>query len=267
MSLAVGQELIPAVPPLITTFTDIIKAFGTLSPEMRKWIVIAGGVAAVVGPLLVGFAAIAGAIGTLAPILITVGGALDTVLSIGGTAIAAIGYVIYANWDAIKSVLSSGVAWIKSAFSSLPAQLRQIGTMMMQGLLLAINPLALGVKLIAMAKNGITVFKNYLGIKSPSRLMMQMGDHVATGLGHGIDGAAGGPQRAMGRLAGGISGASARQLAPAAQPAPVTQGGSTFVFKISQQPGEDGEALARRVAKMVDQAQKQRKLRSYQDDY
>ena len=283
MSLIVGTQLIPALTPLIQTFTQIIQGFATLSPETRKWIVIIGGIAAVAGPILVGVASIAGAIATLAPILAGAGAGVAMFVGVWLPLAAVIGYAayqIYSNWDgisgwfsakwqAISGAFSTGVAAVKGVISALPAFLTNIGKMMMDGLLLAINPLALGVKLIQMAKNGITAFKAYLGIKSPSRLMMEMGGHVATGLGMGLDQGRGQPVRAMGRMAGAVAGAGAMALAPAA--AAPARAAATQMSKVEihvhQQPGEDANALAERVARLVEQAQRGKGLRSFEDGF
>ena len=287
LSLAIGTELVPALTPAIKMFTGMIKSFSGLSPETRKWIVIAGGAAAVLGPILVGVASVAGAIATLAPILVTVGGVFTAALPIIGgamagivgavtlpvaliaAAIAGLGYLVYANWDRIKGAFAAGVAAVKGVVSALPGWLTNIGKMMMNGLLLAINPAALAIKLIQMAKNGITAFKNYLGIKSPSRLMMEMGGHVASGLGMGLDQGKRQPVRAMGRMAGAVAGAGAMALAPAAGAAPAAAAVQTSKVEIHvhQQPGEDANALAERVARLVEQAQRGKTLRSFGDQF
>lgn len=287
MSLIVGSQLVPALTPLIQTFTQIIQKFATLSPETRKWIVIIGGAAAVLGPVLVGVASIASAIATLGPIIVGIGGFFTAALPIIGGALAAIvgaitwpviligaaiaglGYMVYANWEKIKGWFNAGVAGVKSVLNALPAWLTSIGGSMMQGLLMAINPAALAIKLIQMAKNGITAFKAYLGIKSPSRLMMEMGGHVATGLGMGLEQGKGQPVRAMGRMAGAVAGAGAMALAPAANAAPAAAAAQMGKIEIHvhQQPGEDAQALAERVARLVEQAQRGKSLRSYGDEF
>lgn len=289
LSLVVGTDLIPALTPAIQTFTDLAKSFSSLSPETRKWLVILGAGAAIVGPILVGVAGMAAGLAALAPIvagiasafsvaLPIIGGAMAAIVgTIGlpviliGAAIAGLSYLIYANWDKIKAAFTAGWNWCKSVLSAAPTWLTGIGKMMMNGLLLAINPFALAAKLISMAKNGITAFKNYLGIKSPSRLMMQMGGHITSGLGMGIEGGRGGPVRAMGRMAGAVAGAGALSLSPVMARAPVAGGAAMaatapVMINIYQQPGEDAQSLAERVAQLVERAQRSKSLRSFGDD-
>jgi TP901 family phage tail tape measure protein len=190
------------------------------------------------------------------------------VLAVGGAA-----YLIYTHWDKISAAFTSGVAWVKGAIGGLPDWMRNIGSMMMQGLLLAINPMALGAKLINMAKYGITAFKNYLGIKSPSRVFMALGGHVAGGLERGIDGGRGGPARAARRMAVGVLAAGAMATAPAgaagrgagSNGGPASAGDS-YHFHIKQLPGEDAEELADRIIERIEKKQQRKRRREFEDD-
>ncbi|MFD2578792.1 hypothetical protein ACFSTD_09755 [Novosphingobium colocasiae] len=151
----------------------------------------------------------------------------------------------------------------------MPGWLKNIGAMMMQGMLLAINPMALAWKLIEVARNGVSAFRKYLGINSPSRVFMALGGHVAGGLERGIDGNRHGPARAVGRMAAGVMAAGAISLSPMqAAAGPIGSGrggGDTYIFKIYQQPGEDGEALARRTADLIDRMKARKARGSYED--
>ena len=150
--------------------------------------------------------------------------------------------------------------------------MRNIGSMMMQGLLLAINPAALAQKLIGMAKYGVQQFKAYLGIKSPSRVFMALGGHVAGGLERGIDGNRRGPANAARRLAVGVAAAGSLALSPAsaarrpgAGDAPPPSG-DTYHFHIKQLPGEDAQALAERVMEEIRKANERKRRRGFEDD-
>lgn len=286
--LVIGTDLIPAITPAIQTFTDLIKSFSGLSPETRKWLVILGAGAAIIGPILVGVAGMASGIAALAPIVASIAGAFSAALpiiggvmaaivgAIGwpviliGAAIAGLAALIYANWDAIKSAFATGWQAVKTTLSAAPEWLKNLGQMMMSGLLSMIDPFGLRNRLLEVAKNGIAGFKNFFGIKSPSRLMMQMGDHMNAGLRIGLDQGRGAPVRAMGRMAGAVAGAGALALSPAAArpaasatPQPV----SKVEIHVHQQPGEDANALAERVARLVEQAQRGKALRSFGDTF
>ena len=105
-------------------------------------------------------------------------------------------------------------------------------------------------------------FKNFFGIKSPSRLMFAMGGHIATGLGNGIDAHAHRPLRAMERM-------QRTMLAPMAPAGGGNRnrGGDKVEIHVHQRAGEDGHALARRVAAIIDRRDRGDRLRSYQDDF
>jgi len=191
-----------------------------------------------------------------------------------GVAIGVVAYLVYTHWDKIKAAFSAGWNWIKSTLSGAGEWMKGIGRAMMDGLLLMLDPARLAGKLLSVAKSGITAFKNYFGIKSPSRLFMQMGGHMTEGLARGIDRGGGRPLGAMGRLATGVAGAGALALsgpamagsglssrsAPAAAPLHVE-------IHIHQQPGEDARALARRVAAEFEQIQRTNRRASFQDDF
>jgi len=283
LMVVVGRDLIPAILPALETFTSLIQSFSSLGPETRKWIILIAAGAAAFGPIIAAVAGVATAIGTLAPLLAGSGAAVAMFAGVWLPLIAIVAYAAYqiythwdeivafvsSGWDTIKGWFNSGVAAVKTALGGLPGWLTGIGKAMMDGLLLAINPLALANKLLMVAKTGIAAFKNYLGIKSPSRLMMQMGDHMNAGLRLGLDQGRGQPVRAMGRMAGAVAGAGAMALSPAAaRPAAAAtqQAVSKVEIHVHQQPGEDANALAERVARLVEQAQRGKALRSFGDD-
>jgi len=128
------------------------------------------------------------------------------------------GYMIYKHWDTIKTGFRAGIAWIKQTLTGVAGWMKSVGKMMMDGLLLALNPIKLAKKLVAIAKSGITAFKNFFGIQSPSRLMMGMGLYITDGLAGGIDRGKGSPIRAARSMAAGVAGASMTSAALAMTP-------------------------------------------------
>ena len=67
--IAVGQEIIPVVLPMIQALAEwigkIVRVFGDLPGPIKTGIVIIGGLAAALGPLIIAAGAVASAIGTL----------------------------------------------------------------------------------------------------------------------------------------------------------------------------------------------------------
>jgi hypothetical protein len=183
-------------------------------------------------------------------------------------------------WNGVKSAAATGFQW----FAALPGKFGALGKAIITGLISALSPTALAARLIAIAKSGITAFKNFFGIKSPSRLFMAMGGHMTAGLAQGIDQGGRRPLRAIGRLASGVAGAGALSLAAPAQasaggtfnPTPLAraaqaqrpaQAAAPITIQIYQQPGEDAEALAERVMRKIEAARRRSRLSSYADDF
>ena len=244
---------------------------GLLGPFARLWGLWSkykelGSLAALFPKLAKGFGLITTTVRILGSGLLWLGRlfmANPWMLLVAGIAYAA--YLIYTHWAQIKGWFHTGVEWIKTKLAAMPAWMKSIGHLMMQGLLIALDPLALVDRLLDVAKLGVTALKNYFGIKSPSRLMMAMGGHIATGLGQGIDQSAHRPLRAMGRLATGIAGAGA--LAVAGPAAAHGRAPMQVTINVYQRAGEDGEHLARRVAEIIDRGQRGHRLSSYADDF
>lgn len=294
MLVVVGQQLLPALTPAITAFTSLIQSFANLSPTTRKWLVIIAGLAALFGPVMLVVAGIATGISAVIAIAPALGAAFAVMTGPVGLFIgimAGLAVAVYANWDKIKAgfaagvaavtgawatvkgAFSAGVAAVKSVMGQLPGWLASLGGMMMRGLLNAINPLVLAQRLVQIAKAGITAFKNFFGIKSPSRLFMAMGGHMTTGLAMGIDKSRRGPLRAMGRMAAGVAGAGALSLSGPALASAGGAGGAIpaaaapVTINVYQQPGEDAQALAARIGKLIEDSQRTRRLSSYADDF
>ena len=201
LKIIMGEKLLPATVALfekIGSLADRMSAFADRNPGFTKGLVL---IFSVVSGLLVVFGTIGVAVGAaIGPFMrfggvaMTVGrifitaigwiiGAVAAVLGIPAwivaavaIAFAAIGYLVYRNWDRIKTFFQAGIDKVKALLNGMPGWMKTIGSMMMQGLLMALNPMLLVNKLLSIAKTGITAFKNYFGIKSPSRLFMAMGE-------------------------------------------------------------------------------------------
>jgi hypothetical protein len=179
-------------------------------------------------------------------------------------AIGLLGYAVYRNWGTIRAAFSTGWAWLSARLTAMKQYFAGLGPMLMAGLVNALDPFGLARRLLQIAKTGVTAFMNYFGIHSPSRLMFQMGGHLATGLGMGIDHHAHRPLRSLDRLAHGMTTSFNR-----AAPAGGTRGGGTTInhFHIHQRPGENGEAFAHRVVRIIDHHTRADRGRDYQDDF
>lgn len=171
------------------------------------------------------------------------------------------GYMIYKNWDTIKATFAAAKAYLAMQINAF----NKMGGNLMQGLVDGISG-----KLAAIKKTiedaGTKVanwFKVKLGIRSPSRIFMGFGDNIMQGLANGMLGNRAAPVAAItgtvARLTAAVAGGAALAGAAAASPAgsstaAITSGrsGNSYVFNITQQPGESSDALARRIAAEFD---------------
>ncbi len=171
---------------------------------------------------------------------------------------------IIRHWDSIKAVFNGGLNFL----STLPEKMLSLGKAIMAGLLNGIDPFGLRKHLLTVARNGINAFKDFFGIRSPSRLFMQMGGHLNEGLARGVDQSAKRPIRSVGRVAAGLAGAMAVGSAPAMAAGGSAPGGGSaakYEIHIHQQPGEDPEALAKRVADELERRQRAAQRAGYRD--
>lgn len=242
LQVVVGEKLIPAITPLIAQLASALEWFGKLSPATQGLIVKGGMLAAALGPVMMAVSGVARAFSFMAgpitwlfsasPILASVLGVVrTTVMALGGAflragvmmlanpmvlaimAVVGAAALLYLHWDKVKAGAAAAWNGIKSVWNAAPDWMKNIGKMMMDGLLMMLNPAALAMRMLSIAKAGVGAFKNFLGIKSPSRLMMEMGGHMTKGLSLGLDRNASGPLRSMSRLAAGVGGAAALGMA------------------------------------------------------
>lgn len=228
-----------------------------------------------------------------------------------GAALAAVAYLVYANWDTITAAFTRGVNWLNaswtgiktgfadgvamvgSVFSSLGARIntawvnvkgafntglnllrgllpsfKNIGAMIIDGLLSMLSPSRFAARLWNMGKAGIAAFKNVLGIRSPSRVFAGLGGFMTQGLAQGLDQGAGAPIRSARSLAAAAALAAAVPIAATPSLASIRGAGGAasdgsaagtsarrsaarppvnVTVNVYQQPGESGQDLAERI--------------------
>lgn len=178
-------------------------------------------------------------------------------------ALAGLAYAVWRNWDRIKAGFAQGIAWVTRQLTAFKAALATIGTQIMAGLINALDPLGFARRLLDVARNGLSALRTYFGIRSPSRLMMQMGGHIVTGLGQGIDQHAHKPLAAIARIGTGLTKSLATASPAAASPASPARPAAPVTIHIHQQPGENADVLARRVIDLLDRRARVRALGAY----
>lgn len=199
-------------------------------------------------------------------------------------------------WQGVKEIFRGGLAAVLAILTGAGPAVVAVGGAIIDGI---INGISAGWgKVKALVSSLATSLpgwlKGPLGIKSPSRVFMALGGHIASGLGIGIDQGRMNPINAVGRMAAGVVAAGSMSLAPVAATAmPYPQGrpasqlnqlapvhgtarpsgagpgasaGDRFEIHIHQQPGEDADALVRRIMAEIDRARARKSRSGYGDD-
>jgi hypothetical protein len=103
MAESLGQTLAPIIESIAKWLSTLFDRFKTLSPGVKKVIVVAGLLAAVLGPLLIVLGAVASAIGTITlPVLAVI------------AVVALLAFAVIKNWGAIKRVTLAVWGWLKT---------------------------------------------------------------------------------------------------------------------------------------------------------
>jgi hypothetical protein len=104
LATSFGEILLPIITPIVSGIADMVNKIGSLSPELQKTIVVIGGIAAAIGPLMLGL----GSLLKLAPLIGTAFTAMTGPIGIAVAAIAGAAALIIKNWDAIKEYFTTG---------------------------------------------------------------------------------------------------------------------------------------------------------------
>lgn len=219
------SQIMNAVIPLVTKLagwvTDLANAFSALSPQTQTFIAGAIGIAAAIGPVLIGVGMMIPAIAALATGFI----ALLSPIGLVVAAVAAVGagaYMLYRNWDGVVAYFaglwasvkqSAADAWenLKQGFLNLHMQAKlgiiDMANAVREGMVRLASDMVLWAgnvidgfvqgfqAKVASARDLVTGFagnvagwfKDTLGIRSPSRVFAEYGDNVVQGLVVGID--------------------------------------------------------------------------------
>ena len=145
LSTELGSVLLPVITPIVSKLRDMAAAFGSLSPETQKMMVIVAGVAAAFGPLMV----VIGKVITLLPVLKTgfaavtaaIAGISAPVTAVVAAVVAAVALII-TNWDTIKEYFTTGDG--AGVFNTI----KELATELWNGLKLIWNGLVGDIKLI-----------------------------------------------------------------------------------------------------------------------
>ena len=119
LSTELGEVLLPVITPIVTSLKEFVSGIRDLSPEAKKMIVIVAGIAAAVGPLLLGL----GSLLKMMPLIIAGFTALVSPIGIAVAAIVAAATLIITHWDEIKTASNNVVEYVKDDWERLKESL------------------------------------------------------------------------------------------------------------------------------------------------
>jgi len=179
----------------------------------------------------------------------------------------------------IMNGLTSLWEWINGVLMGWPEKFQQFGIDLLQGFISGIKHMAgsVGSVLTNVVGGAVGRFKDFLGIRSPSRLFAELGGFTLQGYSAGLEQQQDEPVKtvlALGqrlrKAAAGIVLGSAVASTPvmaAASPAASAQHGTSaaptihYEIHIHAAPGQDAQAIARAVRAELDQRERQRQAR------
>ncbi|WKW47258.1 phage tail tape measure protein [Myroides sp. JBRI-B21084] len=109
LATELGQQLLPIITPIINGLRGMMERFRDLSPETKKIIVIVGGIAAALGPLIAIFGTFAAVLPSIIAGITAMGPAFAAMTGPIGLIIAGIGALIALimyNWGEVKKTLA-----------------------------------------------------------------------------------------------------------------------------------------------------------------
>lgn len=204
LQLAIADSgLIEWATQAVQAVTRWVQSMSQSNPEILKWGVIVGGLAAAVGPVVLVLGTLAAGIAAVGiPVAATIAGVVAF-----GAALVAFGPQILAflsgawasfeaAWDGIvtkvhtvKDAIVQFAADLLTSFADIPAQMMEIGGQIIEGLWQGLQAKWESVKArVSGIGSGIAnSFRSVLGIHSPSRVMHDIGLDIMQGLQNGLE--------------------------------------------------------------------------------
>lgn len=133
----IGEAMLPYIQQFIDFLQMLMDKFSQLSPGAQQFIVIAGLIAAAIGPVLLIIGQLVTAFTALAPIIGVIGTALGALLSPIGLLVAAIVglvVIVVTNFESIKNAIMTAFNAIAAFFSSIWATITGVWNSALQGI-------------------------------------------------------------------------------------------------------------------------------------
>lgn len=112
-----GEQLLPIMEKIVTWLDKLVTAFGALSDDEKKNVMIFAGIAAAAGPAIMAIGSLIRAFGVMGKAFVFVGKTLSTAgpwVALA-TAVATVAFIIIKNWDKIRE----GTARLKERTTSM----------------------------------------------------------------------------------------------------------------------------------------------------
>lgn len=93
LRIALGQNLLPIITPIINKMTEMVNKFSEMSPNTQKFILIMAGVAAAIGPVLLVVGQLVSTVGKISPLFSKAGGIVSGFSKILGVLTGPVGLV------------------------------------------------------------------------------------------------------------------------------------------------------------------------------
>lgn len=93
LSIALGQNLLPIITPIINKMTEMVNKFSEMSPNTQKFILIMASVAAAIGPVLLVVGQLVSTVGKISPLFSKAGGIVSGFSKILGVLTGPVGLV------------------------------------------------------------------------------------------------------------------------------------------------------------------------------
>lgn len=291
IKLMIGTALAPALVPVAEMFGRAARAvveFADRHPKLLQVLVIlagllgvllvvGGGAMLAIAAMVMPFAALSIAAGTLGI------GLLPLVLIIAAIAAAVAGVVaLFVYWGDITAYVRDKWEQFTTWLASLRDRLVAFGTELIQGMIQGITSgaSALWESLKSAVGGAVTKVKDFLGIRSPSRIFAEIGGHTTAGMALGIQRGTPAAVDSVRRMAAGITVAGAATLgagmataAPGPGGAPAAGGAGITIGQVSiviEGTGMDAEAIGREVERRLralsNQARNTAQSRFFDDD-
>lgn len=196
VSIQIGDILMPHLRTLVGWLGQVADWFKTLSPATQQWLVVAGGIAAAIGPVLmvlgglakgIGFvvAAFKAVVAVVAAVSAVIGAPLVAIIAGVTAAVAALYLAWRNNWFGIRDVVAKAVTALKGFFGGFFDLGKQLVQGFINGIASMVGTVVDGVK--NLGRSAIQAFRSLLGIASPSKVFHEIGQDTARGYVNGIN--------------------------------------------------------------------------------